>query len=283
MAIELPYESDDFTPFPYQGELTSDNLNQFPKQIKEDLLALRDRTDIIQNNVLAFLQRASEYDKDANYMKDDIVRTASGVNYISLIDNNKGNELTDTNYWVRWYVPDMSNQSMAYEKTEFIADDDQTEFNVSVSKDYTDIYLNGVKLSKENDYTLKDDLTGFDLKNGASKDDVIECIVWTTSSILSIHKVRRVFSSTLLKDMDVVVCLTDGDSGFTLTLPTKPVNGSMIKIVDGRDNAQNNPIKLVRQDATINNKKDDVTLDVNGFNVFLTYDYFKNDWSLSYN
>jgi len=289
--IILPYENDDFTPFPYQGKLTSDNLNEYPNQLKKDILSLRNRTEVIQNNILAFIMKPAIYDSDVSYKKYDIVTDAkNNINqYISLVDDNKDNKLTDTSKWQKWHIPDVTNRSSVYQKTEFVADDNQTEFIVSVSEKYTDVYINGVKKKEEDDYTLKDDLTGLDFNDGLNDGDKVEIIVWTTSSILSQYKIRKVVSSTLMKEMDLVVCLTQGDTvddgevAMTLTLPNKPSNGAIIKIVDGGNNAQNRPIKIQRQGAKINGIDDDLIIDVNNFSVILTYDFIKNDWSLSSN
>jgi len=291
--IILPYEEGDFTPFPYQGELTSDNLNQYPNQLKDDILSLRDRTETIQNNILAFIMKPAIYNSETTYKKYDIVTDdADNTNqYISLVDDNKDNELSDTTKWQKWHIPDVTNRSSVYQKTEFVADDGQTDFDVSVSENYTDVYVNGIKQKQgeDADYILKDDLTGITFNNGLNKNDLVEIIVWTTSSILSQYKIRRIIASTLLKEMDLVVCLTQGDTvddnttAMTLTLPARPSNGAIIKIVDGGNNAQNRPIKIQRQGASINGVDEDLIIDVNNFSVLMTYDFIKNDWSLSSN
>ena len=291
--INLPYEEGDLIPFPYGGELTSSNINQLPEQLKEDLFTLRDRTETIQNNILAFIRKPSIYDTEVTYKKYDLVTDDSNnINqYISLTDGNKGNGLTDKSNWLRWHIPDVTNRSSVYNKSEFVADSNQNEFDVSVDENYTDVYRNGIKQRQgdDADYVLKDDLTGIVFNEELDKGDLVEVVVWTTSSILSQYKINRVTSSTLMKEMDLVVCLTQGDvvddgkTAFTLTLPVKPANGAIIKIVDGGANAQNRPIKVQRQGATINGVDEDLILDVNNFSVILTYDFSSNDWSLSSN
>jgi hypothetical protein len=285
--IKLPYESNDVVPFPKGAYLSADNLNAFPNQILENVFSLRDNTQNIRNTLLALINKPADYDDETVYAKYDLVTDSLGETYISVKDDNKGNDLNDTNYWLKWYVRDVNNHAAVFNKTKFVVEDSsQNIFNVSCHREYTDVYLNGVKLIKDQDYSVSDDQTQIILTDSASQNDVIEVVVWNIGSILDIMKIKRVATSQVMSRGDIFVCVTSGDSvdsgaAFTLTLPTKPTNGTMIEIMDGNNNAQNRPILIGNAGANINGVKDSILLDVNGFRCKFIYDAIKNNWSMT--
>ena len=57
-----------------------------------------------------------------------------------------------------------------------------------------------------------------------------------------------------------------------LTLPAKPNHNDTVMIGDGRNNAQNNPVNVLRNGKLINDKDEDLICDVNSFYVILRYD-----------
>jgi hypothetical protein len=285
-TINLPYESADITPFPKGGELSADQLNIFPEQILENVYSLRDATQVIRNTMKAIINKPAEYDSNSDYMRYDLVTDSAGETYISIKDDNKGNDLTDHNFWLKWYVRDVHNHAAVYNRTEFVADSSQNTFNVSCHREYTDVYQNGKKLIKDQDFTISDDQTQVIFTNNAAKDDKIEIVVWNVGSILDAMKIKRVANSQVMSKGDMFVCITSGDpvdsgAAFTLTLPTKPVNGTMIEVMDGNNNAQNRPILINNAGAGINGVKDTVLLDVNGFRCKFVYDEIKNNWSMA--
>jgi len=57
-----------------------------------------------------------------------------------------------------------------------------------------------------------------------------------------------------------------------LTLPANPNHNDTVMIGDGRNNAQNNPVNVLRNGKLINDKDEDLICDVNSFYVILRYD-----------
>lgn len=97
--IQLPnelifnfYEGSDPEQF---TDLTGQNLNRAAKQLLGNQAYLRDK-------VSALITGADVYDAATIYDKFSIVKPSdsSGQVYLSIVNNNKGHELTDTNYWV---------------------------------------------------------------------------------------------------------------------------------------------------------------------------------------
>jgi len=59
------------------------------------------------------------YDKTVVYKKNDIVIDSSTIKYVSLIDNNVGNAVTDTSSWAIW--TDLPTEISVYKKSEIDA------------------------------------------------------------------------------------------------------------------------------------------------------------------
>jgi len=77
--------------------------------------------------------------------------------------------------------------------------------------------------------------------------------------------------------------ITTGTTLYTLTLPAAPEDEDIIQIMDGTGNSQDEPILILRAGTTpasINNLTEDLTIDVNFFDIKLIYNSANNNWAL---
>ena len=72
--------------------------------------------------------------------------------------------------------------------------------------------------------------------------------------------------------------LPEGSTAYTITLPSSPKNGDIVLIMDGSGNAQNRPVLVDGVSSNIDGQADDLTCDVNYFDIKLTYN--NGNWSL---
>ena len=96
--------------------------------------------------------------------------------------------------------------------------------------------------------------------------------------------VRYVSTNDTPSPNDLLVCetlgstLSTGQTAYTITLPATPANGDIILIMDGSGNAQNRPILVDRNGNNIDGVADDLTCDVNYFDIKLVFE--SGNWSL---
>jgi len=282
MGYKIPNEDVDF--FPEGGELTSDNLNQAPKEIQDNVLSLRDRTQILMENIEALQGEAQPYDSSKNYYKKDIVRNNKGIYYKSKKDDNKGNALTDGDYWIKFYMP-IVNQETAIFKEFFIVVDSNSngkdfDFTETINPQFANVFVNGVKVGG---YVLKEDSIHF--TDSLNNDDEIDIQHYRIGSLLDMYRFRRLFSGTLIKAGDFIQCITEGDPvdqgkfGYKLTLSLVAEDGAIIKLADVSNNASKRPILIDPQSMDIMGVNETLLLDEDGFTVELVYDKIKNSWN----
>lgn len=83
---------------------------------------------------------------------------------------------------------------------------------------------------------------------------------------------------------DLLVCetlgstLSTGQTAYTITLPASPSDNDIILIMDGSGNAQNRPILVERNGNNIDGVADNLTCDVNYFDIKLVFE--SGNWSL---
>ncbi len=92
-------------------------------------------------------------------------------------------------------------------------------------------------------------------------------------------------NTTLIKD-NIYLCDTKGvtldkdQTAYTLTLPASPDDNDSIQLMDGYGNAQNRPILISRNGNNIDDTAEDLTLDVNYFDIKLVYSNTNSTWAL---
>jgi len=74
--------------------------------------------------------------------------------------------------------------------------------------------------------------------------------------------------------------LTPGQTAYSLTLPAAPLDEESIWIVDGAGNAQNVPVLVLANGKLINGIVDDLTCDVNFFDIKLVFNIATGSWAL---
>ena len=74
--------------------------------------------------------------------------------------------------------------------------------------------------------------------------------------------------------------LGTGVTAYTVTLPLTPPDETLIGVMDGSGNSQNRPILIDRNTATIDLAADDLTCDVDYFDIKLVYNQTTNNWAL---
>lgn len=67
---------------------------------------------------------------------------------------------------------------------------------------------------------------------------------------------------------------------FTVTLPATPENNDILRFVDGNGNSQDVPVLIDRNGNTIDGQADDLTCDVNYFDIKLIFNSTTNNWAL---
>jgi len=93
-------------------------------------------------------------------------------------------------------------------------------------------------------------------------------------------------ADTQLAPANIYVCDTEGEMlgedevNYTLTMPLNPRDKDKIIVMDGSSNAQDRPILLKYNGNNIDGLADDVTLDVNYFDVTIIYNATDDNWSI---
>jgi len=136
------------------------------------------------------------------------------------------------------------------------------------------VFLNGILLVKDSDYTTPNTTT-ITLSTGAAVGDILDVMILnniTSSGILSTYKqeINLALSSntTLVTGYRYFV---DTTTARTLTLPASPSVGADIAIFDASGSAAINNITVNSNSGKINGSVQDLILDANGATVVLTY------------
>jgi len=136
------------------------------------------------------------------------------------------------------------------------------------------VFLNGILLVKDSDYTTPDTTTIL-LSVGAAVGDVLDVMILnsiTSSGILSTYKqeINLAISSntTLVTGYRYFV---DTTAARTLTLPANPSVGNEIVILDATGTAGTNNITINSNSGKINGTVQNLTIDVDGAGASLIY------------
>jgi len=145
------------------------------------------------------------------------------------------------------------------------------------------VFLNGILLVKDSDYTTPNTTT-ITLSSGAAVGDILDVMVLnniTTSGILNTYKqeINLAISSntTLVTGYRYFV---DTSAARTLTLPASPSVGNEIVIIDATSTAGTNNITLARNGNKINGLTEDAVIDVNSAAAVLIYTGSTIGWRL---
>ena len=126
-------------------------------------------------------------------------------------------------------------------------------------------------------YFVKDNNTGL------SASDSVETALAQSNISLFGAATKYINSNEDAKAGTLIVCdsagatLASGTTAYTITLPTGN-DGDLIRIMDGSGNAQNRPILVDRNGNNIDGAADDLTCDVNYFDIKLVFN--SGNWSL---
>ena len=107
-------------------------------------------------------------------------------------------------------------------------------------------------------------------------------LVRTTSGLA----IKNINSNTNSEGNTMYICESVGtqlptDSvAYTLTLPASPDEGTLIYIMDADGNSQNRPILIDRNGNTIDGVADNLTCDVNYFDIKLVFNTSSSNWAL---
>jgi len=99
--------------------------------------------------------------------------------------------------------------------------------------------------------------------------------------------IEFVGANTTLESGVLYVCATtgadlaEGTTAYTLTLPASPEDGDIIRIGDKDSNAQSRPALVERNGKTIDGLAENLTLDVDYFDIKLIYNTTDSDWTLT--
>jgi hypothetical protein len=91
---------------------------------------------------------------------------------------------------------------------------------------------------------------------------------------------KRIYVNEDMVLEDHAYYTVDTSNSRTLTLPANPTNNDIRFILDGVNNAQNNPVNIERNGKKINNSETNASLDVNGFFILLLFNEAKDSWYL---
>jgi hypothetical protein len=145
------------------------------------------------------------------------------------------------------------------------------------------VFLNGILLVKDSDYTTPNTTT-ITLSSGAAVGDILDVMVLnniTTSGILNTYKQEINLSissnTTLVTGYRYFV---DTSAARTLTLPASPTLGQEIVIFDATSTAATNNITLARNGNKINGLTEDAVIDVNSAAAVLIYTGSTIGWRL---
>jgi len=186
------------------------------------------------------------WDENTDYELLTIVDDTYNVKYISKQNVPKGTLLSNDAYW----TPISGNFVEQYQGAK---DSDPTVRNNGTDLQEGDLYFNTVdekmKVYKGNAWIIID--TG----------ELIKSYIFTADGNLNIGSLNVANAGNI-----------------TLTLPDQ--SGFPIFVIDGTGDAKDNPITIARQNSnvTINGSSEDLTCDVNNFNIVLTYDSDNTNW-----
>ncbi len=85
---------------------------------------------------------------------------------------------------------------------------------------------------------------------------------------------------------DLIVLASDGialavdETAYTITLPVAPADKDIIRFMDGSGNSQNRPVLVDRNGNNIDDIDEDLTLDVNYFDIKLVFNAADSSWAL---
>jgi len=134
--------------------------------------------------------------------------------------------------------------------------------------------------------SISTDTTNFN-GNLSAADTTVQLALDTLDDMHSGTLVVEVQANTTLNPDDLAVCsttgaaLATGTTAYTLTLPAAPADKSIVRLMDAHGNAQDRPLLVVTSNAdTIDGSADDLTCDVNYFDIKLVYDSGTTDWHL---
>lgn len=186
------------------------------------------------------------WNKNNTYEELTIVDGPYNVKYISIQAVPANIDISDKTYWTP-----LSGDFV--EQYQGAKDSDPTVRNDGTALQEGDLYFNTVdekmKVYKGNAWITID--TG----------ELIKSYIFTADGNLNIGSLNVANAVNI-----------------TLTLPDQ--SGYPIFVIDGTGDAQNNPITIARQNSnvTINGSSEDLTCDVNNFNIVLTYDADNTNW-----
>ncbi len=150
---------------------------------------------------------------------------------------------------------------------------------------------NEVIIFVKNTSKLYEKLTDTGLTNtstirNAIDNNNISVVSGGSSTQASIYEYVYADSNYTAEDNQVIVCETEGSAlpegsyALTVTLPANPEDGSMVFLVDGAGNAQDRSVLVTRNGNKIDGENDDITCDVNYFDIRLVFNSTSNNWAL---
>ena len=133
-----------------------------------------------------------------------------------------------------------------YTRYSYTATAGQTTFAATYSSATIDVYLNGIKLNPTVDYTANNN-TSIILSFGADADDIIEILVWE-----NVYNINWINTTTNINASAGDKLFIDCSSiAITVTLPTAPVIGDEIRIIDATGSSATNNITIARNGNNI--------------------------------
>ena len=192
-----------------------------------------------------------DWDSSKNYEELTIVNSAYNIKYISKKPTDSTINLTDTDYW-----EPICGQFV--EKYQGASDSDPDTRLDGSDIQVGDLYLN----TSDNDmkvYAGSDD-GWIDVGTGGNAGFSTK-IVDSDSNVI----------------VNVITVVNKGDT--TMTLPDAD-NGAKLIIIDGTGDAHDHNITVKAQadDVDINGSSDDLTCDVDNFNILFVYDKDNKNW-----
>jgi len=259
-TIKLPKENPEWI---YEGTdpdlmepVSADVTNRAPKQVQSNIKKLRDRTELEKNNEVAIVVEEFEnYDSSVNYMKGDIVKDSdSNANtYYSIANDNKGNDLTDTDYWKPYFgiMPTRVNATRSPDKD----DKDYSQGQPWVNTDANRVFMK-INTSRT------DDAVWVEVTNNGDTDLATAVVDDDYDAKVNTYLLCRTSDST---------------DNYTVKLPDSPADMDLVKVGDYDANAENNPVHI---DGNGNKIEGDDTLDcdVNDFLIELTWNDKESKW-----
>jgi len=191
-----------------------------------------------------------DWDSSNEYEMLSIVKNNYGIKYISLKDVPVDTDISDTEYW----------ETITGDFVELYQGSHSSD--PSKRNDGNDLQTGDLYFNSGND-TLK-------IYDGNSWKDVNE------GNNAGINKAFASDDSDV--EADKWYFVDTSSKSITLTLPSDPDNYDTLRVSDRTNNAQNNAVTIDRNGNKINDSDDDLTCDVNGFYVTLTYDSDTGSW-----